>query len=65
VARPAWGFGTMRARSGLAGANTPWARGNLLLRGLYACYSEHERCGKLDEGVEDEGVFNLLAFHLD
>jgi hypothetical protein len=55
----------MRARSGLAGANTPWARGNLLLRGLYTCYSEHERCGKLDEGVEDEGVFNLLAFHLD
>ena len=35
--------------------------GNLLLRGLYAFYTEHERCGEWEGGVEGEWVFNLLA----
>ena len=39
--------------------------GDLLLRGLYAFYTEHERCGELEGGVEGEWVFNLLALHLD
>jgi hypothetical protein len=41
------------------------ALGDLLLRGLYAFYTEHERCGELEGGVEREWVFNLLALHLD
>jgi hypothetical protein len=28
--------------------------GDLLLRGLYAFYTEHERCGELEGGVEGE-----------
>ena len=39
--------------------------GDLLLRGLYAFYTEHERCGEWEGGVEGEWVFNLLALHLD
>ena len=39
--------------------------GDLLLRGVYAFDTEHERCGELEGGVEGEWVFNLLALHLD
>ena len=39
--------------------------GDLLLRGLDAFYTEHERCGEWEGGVEGEWVFNLLALHLD
>ena len=39
--------------------------GDLLLRGLYAFYTEHERCGEWEGGVEGEWVFNLRALHLD
>jgi hypothetical protein len=39
--------------------------GDLLLRGLYAFYTEHERCGEWEGGVKGERVFNLLALHLD
>ena len=39
--------------------------GDLRLRGLYAFYTEHERCGEWEGGVEGEWVFNLLALHLD
>ena len=39
--------------------------GDLLLRGLYAFYTEHERYGGLEGGVEGEWAFTLLALHLD
>ena len=39
--------------------------GDLLLRGLYAFYTEHERYGEWEGGVEGEWAFNLLALHLD
>ena len=37
--------------------------GDLLLRGLYAFYTEHERCGELEGGVEGEWAspFNICV----